>query len=209
MRACLCSRMCISPGGGRSWLLMVHVRGRRREMGLGSVRTYNLTEARERARKCRQLVHAGKDPIFERESERAANDADLASRRTFRECAAEYVRLHTPQWRNAKFRKDWPASLERYVYPTMGDTDLRLVGKVDVVRVLEPIWHEKTETATRVRCRIKMVLEWANGLRPPGWRPRIEPPPRASPASPPVSRSPTRCPVSAPACRSAGRPARR
>jgi hypothetical protein len=65
-------------------------------MGLSSVRVYNLTEARERARRYRQLAHAGKDPLFERNTERAANDADLASRRTFRECAIEYIRLHAP-----------------------------------------------------------------------------------------------------------------
>jgi len=151
----------VTEGGGRSWLLFVHVDGRRREMGLGSVKVYNLTEARERARKYRQLADAGKDPIVERDGEQAANAADLALRRTFRECASEYIRLHAPQWRNAKFAKDWPASLERYAYPKIGDTDMRHISKADVLRVLEPIWHGKTETATRVKSRIRMVLEWA------------------------------------------------
>jgi len=151
----------ISEGGGRAWLLFVHVRGKRREMGLGSVKLYNLAEARERARKYRQIAHAGKDPIAERDKEKAANAAELASRRTFRECAVEYIRLHEAQWRNAKFKKDWPASLESYVYPKMGDTDIRDISKEDVLKALEPIWHTKTETATRVKSRIRMVLEWA------------------------------------------------
>ncbi len=151
----------ISEGGGRAWLLFVHVRGKRREMGLGSVKLYNLAEARERARKYRQIAHAGKDPIAERDKEKAANAAELASRRTFRECAVEYIRLHEAQWRNAKFKKDWPASLESYVYPKMGDTDIRDISKADVLKALEPIWHTKTETATRVKSRIRMVLEWA------------------------------------------------
>ena len=151
----------ISEGGGRAWLLFVHVRGKRREMGLGSVKLYNLAEARERARKYRQIADAGKDPIAERDKEKAANAAKLASRRTFRECAVEYIRLHEAQWRNAKFKKDWPASLESYVYPKMGDTDIRDISKADVLKALEPIWHTKTETATRVKSRIRMVLEWA------------------------------------------------
>jgi len=151
----------ISEGGGRAWLLFVHVRGERREMGLGSVKLYNLAEARERARKYRQIAHAGKDPIAERDKEKAANAAELASRRTFRECAVEYIRLHEAQWRNAKFKKDWPASLESYVYPKRGDTDIRDISKEDVLKALEPIWHTKTETATRVKSRIRMVLEWA------------------------------------------------
>jgi integrase len=151
----------ISEGGGRAWLLFVHVQGKRREMGLGSVKLYNLAEARERARKYRQMADAGKDPIAERDKEEAANAAELVSRRTFKECAVEYVRLHEAQWRNAKFKKDWPASLESYVYPTMGDTDIRHILKADVLEALEPIWHTKTETATRVKSRIRMVLEWA------------------------------------------------
>ena len=151
----------ISEGGGRAWLLFVHVQGKRREMGLGSVKLYNLAEARERARKYRQIADAGKDPIAEREKEEAANAAELASRRTFKECAVEYIRLHKAQWRNAKYKKDWPASLESYVYPKMGDTDIRHISKADVLKALEPIWHTKTETATRVKSRIRMVLEWA------------------------------------------------
>jgi len=151
----------ISEGGGRAWLLFVHVQGKRREMGLGSVKLYNLAEARERARKYRQLADAGKDPIAERDKEAAANAAELASRRTFKECAVEFIRLHEAQWRNAKFKKDWPASLESYVYPKMGDTDIRHVRKADVLDALGPIWHTKTETATRVKSRIRMVLEWA------------------------------------------------
>ena len=69
--------------------------------------------------------------------------------------------MHEAQWRNAKFKKDWPASLESYVYPKMGDTDIRDISKADVLKALEPIWHTKTETATRVKSRIRMVLEWA------------------------------------------------
>jgi len=151
----------ISEGGGRAWLLFVHVQGKRREMGLGSVKLYNLAEARERARKYRQIADAGKDPIAERDKEEAANAAELASCRTFKECAVEYIKLHEAQWRNAKFKKDWPASLESYVYPKMGDTDIRDISKADVLKALEPIWHTKTETATRVKSRIRMVLEWA------------------------------------------------
>jgi len=78
----------ISEGGGGAWHLFVHVQGKRREMGLGSVKLYNLAEARER------------------DKEAATNAAALASRRTFKECAVEYIALHEARWRNAKFKKD-------------------------------------------------------------------------------------------------------
>jgi len=141
--------------------LIVHLGGRRREMGLGSVRTYTLADARERARECRKLVDKGIDPITHRSAEVAANEAAQAARKTFKECATEYMRLHQPQWRNAKHTKDWPSSLERYVYPEFGDKDIGTVTKADILRVLEPIWHDKTETATRVKSRMRLVLHWA------------------------------------------------
>jgi integrase len=151
----------VSPTGARSWILIVHLGGRRREMGLGSVRTYTLADARERARECRKLVDKGIDPITHRSAEVAANEAAQAARKTFKECATDYMRLHQPQWRNAKHTKDWPSSLERYVYPEFGDKDIGTVTKADILRVLEPIWHDKTETATRVKSRMRLVLHWA------------------------------------------------
>src|SRR5262249_10823477 len=47
-------------------------------------------------------------------------------------------------------------------------------------RVLEPIWREKTETASRVRQRIESVLDWATargyrqGENPARWRGHLE-----------------------------------
>jgi hypothetical protein len=151
----------VSPTGARSWILIVHLGGRRREMGLWPVRTYTLADARERARECRKLVDKGIDPITHRSAEVAANEAAQAARKTFKEWATEYMRLHQPQWRNAKHTKDWPSSLERYVYPEFGDKDIGTVTKADILRVLEPIWHDKTETATRVKSRMRLVLHWA------------------------------------------------
>jgi integrase len=49
-----------------------------------------------------------------------------------------------------------------------------------VLTVLEPIWHKKTETATRVRGRIEQVLDWAKargyryGENPARWRGHLD-----------------------------------
>ena len=48
------------------------------------------------------------------------------------------------------------------------------------MKVLEPIWTEKTETASRVRGRIESVLDWAKvrgyhtGENPARWRGHLD-----------------------------------
>src|SRR5919112_1882866 len=55
--------LSISPSGARSWVFMWKVAGKRREMGLGSLRDVPLAKARERAAEARQKLAGGLDPI--------------------------------------------------------------------------------------------------------------------------------------------------
>lgn len=160
----------VSEGGARFWVLFVHLKGngKRREMGLGSASTHSLADARELAIRYRKIIDRGDDPIEVRKAEIRAKATERESRKTFKECAVEYIRLHESSWRNEKHRKDWPSSLESYVYPLIGDQDIATVGKADLLRVLEqPVgkaasfWLAKTETAERVKSRIRFVMDWA------------------------------------------------
>jgi integrase len=134
---------------------------RAREMGLGSVTTYTLAEARERVRKCRQLLDDGIDPIEHRQAEREEKLATALTRRTFLECAHEYHQLHAHGWKNKKHADQWINTLTTYAIPEFGTKDVSAVSKADILRVLEPIWTTKPETASRVRQRIRAVLDWA------------------------------------------------
>ena len=78
---------------------------------------------------------------------------------TFKEAAEAYNTLHEQKWRNAKHRKQFLASLACYAYPVLGDTTVCSIDTAAVLRVVEPIWLSKTETANRVRGRIESVLE--------------------------------------------------
>ncbi|MGR3422006.1 MAG: phage integrase central domain-containing protein [Paracoccus sp. (in: a-proteobacteria)] len=58
-------------------------------------------------------------------------------------------------------RSRWRSSIERYALPPICKT---LVGNLqvqDMLRVLQAIWQDKTETATRVSARIEAILSWA------------------------------------------------
>ena len=66
-----------------------------------------------------------------------------------------------PGWRNAKYGRDWPRSLRAYAFPRIGAMPVSAVTTADVLAILTPIWHEKSQTAQRVRQRISAVMKWA------------------------------------------------
>jgi integrase len=157
----------------RSWLFCYAAVGREREMGLGSLFTVSLAEAREAALQCRKQRLAGIDPIDRRRAERAAGTAARAKLMTFDQCAAAFIAAHRNEWRSERHAKQWPTTLTAFASPTIGRTPVAEVDTAAVVKVLEPIWYRVTETAKRLRGRIEAVLDWAvvGGYRPPGDNP--------------------------------------
>jgi len=151
----------VTASGAKSWVLRFMLNKRAREMGLGSTSDYSLAEARERAKKYRQLLNEGIDPIEYRRAEREKNLMVTAQRKTFEECAHEYHKLHASGWKNVKHADQWINTLTTYAFPEFGKKDVSSVSKADILRVLEPIWTTKAETASRVRQRIRAVLDWA------------------------------------------------
>ncbi|MCJ2126807.1 tyrosine-type recombinase/integrase [Methylobacterium sp. J-077] len=166
----------VAGKGGKSWIFRFKIAGRAREMGLGSAHTFSLAEARERARECRKLTADGIDPVEVRKEKRQEAAIAAAKSVTFRTCAEKYVAAHKAGWRNAIHAAQWPSSLENHAYPVLGDLPVQAIDTVLIMKVLEPIWTTKAETATRVRGRIESVLDWATtnsyrrGENPARWK---------------------------------------
>ncbi|MEZ5440003.1 MAG: integrase arm-type DNA-binding domain-containing protein [Lysobacterales bacterium] len=146
--------------GGRSWLFRYRDRAtaKVREMGLGSVVSVPLKEARRLAADCRLALAEGRDPLAEKQARKDALAA--AIRVTFAECAGRYIDAHKAGWRNAKHGQQWQNTLTTHAKAIMA-LPVASVETAHVVGLLEPIWTTKTETATRVRQRIEAVLDWA------------------------------------------------
>lgn len=153
----------IVPSGARSWVLRVMVGGKRREMGLGGFPAVTLAMAHEKAREARNLIRQGRDPILLAREAQSALKAEQARALTFAQCAEAYIDAHEVGWRNEKHTRQWRSTMKTYVYPVMGDMLVRDVALAHVLKVLEPIWRTKTETASRVRGRMESVLDWAKG----------------------------------------------
>lgn len=145
-------------------------------MGLGSAGDVTLEEARETAAECRRQLREGIDPLAARKA--ASNAANVAAAHsvTFMECSERYISAHKPAWKNAKHQSQWQNTLATYAEPIMGSLPVLAIGTGDVLKVLEPIWATKPETASRVRGRIEAVLDWAtargyrHGENPARWR---------------------------------------
>ena len=130
-------------------------------MGLGPVHTIGLAEARARALDCRRLLLDGIDPIDSRNAERAAERVARADELTFQHCAEKYIEAHRAGWKNAKHADQWSNTLATYAYPVFDALPISAIDTTLVMKVLEPIWTTKTETASRIRGRIESVLDWA------------------------------------------------
>ena len=166
----------VTASGARSWVLRISVAGKQREMGLGSFPSVTLAEAREKARTHRAQVQEGADPISLRMAAHSAAAEKRSARQTFSAVAANYIAQHEGTWKSAKHAAQWAFTLQTYADPIIGALAVADISNAHVIQVLEPIWASKTETATRLRSRIELVLDFASarGLRegpnPARWR---------------------------------------
>jgi integrase len=170
----------VAPGGAKGWIFRYGGRGRRRDMGLGGYPSIGLAKARELAGDCRGMIAAGLDPIGTRNEKRAAAAVEAAKAMTFADCAIAYINAHEAGWRNPKHRQQWKNTLATYVSPVVGKLPVSAVDTGLVLKVLEPIWTRKPETASRVRGRMEAVLDWAKvrgyrtGENPARWRGHLD-----------------------------------
>ncbi len=166
--------------GSRSWILRFKIGTRRRRMGLGSFPAVPLAQARERAREAHKLVDAGEDPIEARDALKKAAAASQARALTFKVACERFIAVKESEWLNPKHRQQWENTLKQYAEPVIGHMDVAGIGQDEVLRVLDPIWRTKTETASRLRGRIEQVLDWAKtrghrqGENPAAWRGHLD-----------------------------------
>lgn len=156
------------PSGSRQWVQRVTIRGKRKEIGLGSPPAISLATARKLALENKGKAMQGGDPL----AERRENQDHM----TFADAVDKYLAAKLSEFSNEKHRKQWRSTLDTYAAPVLGSKLVSEITVQDVLRVLEPIWKTKTETASRLRGRIENVLSWATvaghrtGDNPARWK---------------------------------------
>lgn len=170
----------VKESGARSWILRTTVGSGRRHIGLGGYPDVPLAAARDRAREVRDLIRAGIDPVEHRKAQREAQRMANARMLTFSQAAERWHRSKSVEYRNAKHAAQVLSTIETFAGPVIGNVSVAAITLNDVVRVLEPIWITKTETAARLRGRIENVLSWAtvsgfrSGDNPARWKGNLD-----------------------------------
>ncbi|SUZ32828.1 Prophage integrase IntA [Roseibaca ekhonensis] len=158
----------VAKNGARQWVQRIVIRGKRCELGLGSPPAVPLAMARRLALENRGKAMLGGDPLADKRKAREGM--------RFADAVDTYLTAKLSEFRNEKHRKQWRSTLDTYAAPILGPKLVSDITVQDVLRVLEPIWKTKTETASRLRGRIENVLSWATvaghraGDNPARWR---------------------------------------
>ena len=158
--------------GARRWIFLYRWNGKLTEMGLGGLNSVTQAKAREKAGQNRAWLADGKNPLVEARRQ----DPTIP---TFGEMSDQHIEAMKSEWRNAKHIAQWEMTMKVYAKPLRG-VRVDLIATEHVLRVLQPIWKEKPETASRVRGRIERVLAAAqakgyrSGDNPARWRGHLD-----------------------------------
>jgi len=172
----------VTPAGGKTWIFRFRspLTRKVRDMGLGPLHSLGLADARTEAAKQRTVLLRGLDPIIKRDQDEQQKALQAARAKTFAECAESYIQSHRQGWRNPKHADQWTNTLKTYANKVIGPLPVQDVDTPLVLKVLEPIWSTKAETASRVRGRIESILDWAKargyrtGENPARWKGHLD-----------------------------------
>ena len=171
----------VKVNGAKYWTFRYLYQGKRHDLGLGTYPAISLKDARARATAARNEINQGARPIAKWKPTAPVNQpAEPETRPTFSNFAKSCIDNKKAEWRNAKHGAQWYATIKDYADPVIGEKHLDEIDTDDILKILNPIWHTKTVTASRLRGRIEWVLASATtrklrtGLNPATWRGHLE-----------------------------------
>lgn len=169
-------QLLIKKGGYKYWVLRYTYGANRHDLTLGSFPEISVADARRKAQEARYLLNQGINPIADRKAKKAALIAQTSTSITFEKFALEVIESKRIEWTNQKHAAQWEATLREYAFPIIGQKRLDAIDMEDILKILQPIWSTKTETASRLRGRLEWILAAATtrklrtGMNPALWR---------------------------------------
>lgn len=161
--------------GKQAYLFIYRFNKKKHELRIGDASLITPAMARAKAIEFRSLLEQGIDPYEVRHRKRMA---ESTADKLFKDFVPEAIEkiAETKQWRNEKSLMQWTNTIEAYALPVIGNMVLREIKREDIIEVLQPIWKQKTETASRLRGRIEAIFDLAivmgyyEGPNPATWR---------------------------------------
>jgi integrase len=171
----------VKANGWKYWTFRYFFQGKRYDLGLGTYPDISLKDVRARATTSRNDINQGVRPLAKwKPASSVSQPAEPENLPTFSSYARSCIDSKKAEWRNAKHGAQWYATIKAYADPVIGNKRLDQIDTDDILKILNPIWHTKTETASRLRGRIEWVLASAatrklrTGLNPATWRGHLE-----------------------------------
>lgn len=171
----------ISKFNSKNWVFRYKFANKKREMGLGSINILTLAEARQKVIELKKMLLDGLDPITLKNEKRRKNQIKQLTKKTFKECAIAYINNNKGGWKSRKTEQHWTNTLINYTYPIIGELDIEDIEIDHILSIFQPLWHEKTETASKLRGRIEKIIDFAivnknrkNKENPARWKNNLE-----------------------------------
>lgn len=172
-----CLYLQVSPtskGISKSWIFRYTspVTRKRREMGLGPIDICSLANARLKVLDLRRAIYEGIDPIEERQAKKTSIRESHEHSITFADAAKRCIQTKKAEWSNTKHQDQWTTTMAKFASPLIGKLRVDQINTSHIVKILEQdiknkkgdvegsFWNVRTETATRVRQRIEVILDW-------------------------------------------------
>jgi len=169
----------VKPSLQKYWAFRFLFEEKRYDLSFGTYPEISLKEARKRAIEARNKLNQGISPKRAKAPVLDLNKP-IAVLPTFKEYALACHELKRMEWKNKKHVDQWINTLRDYAFKEIGELSINEVDTEHILKILEPIWTTKTETASRLRARIEWVLasattrKFRSGLNPALWRGHLE-----------------------------------
>lgn len=141
------------------WIVRLTIDGKRREMGLGAWPDVSLAEAREKASIARKQVRDGDNPLEARKVAR-----QHSKRLTVAEAIQGCFDARQAQLKGDGKAGRWLSPLTTHIIPVIGDLAIEDIDQHVLKKTLEPIWHEKPDSARKAMNRVNLTLKHALAL---------------------------------------------
>jgi integrase len=130
-------------------------------MSLGSFPLITLSEARQKVLQHKRQLLNNINPIEDRKLHKKLAAEEKQSSIKFNAFASQFIEKISPQWTNSNHEKAWIRSIEIYASPIIGNHALSAIKTEQITKILEPIWHTKHVTASRLRGRLEKIFSAA------------------------------------------------
>jgi len=128
--------LLVMPSGGKLWKYRYRIDGKAGEYSLGSYPAIPLADAQARVDDLRALVLQGIHP--KDDVRRKKQENRLQQKNTFSAVALSWLETKTNEWK-PNHKKDVERSLERHIYPYLGDVPVTDITTADVLHVLRKL----------------------------------------------------------------------